>query len=119
MVSGMRSLAIALLLALSGCYYYPYAPPVPPPPPAAAAPAAPPQAQQAYISEDQAVGEAFRLAQQRGLHVDQVHNAHLDGSGRWHVDLQGHGDRARLLLDARDGRLLKGKFRAAEEDFVD
>jgi hypothetical protein len=38
----------------------------------------------------------------------------LEGRGRWHVDLRGHGDRARVLLDARDGRLLRGAFRDDE-----
>ncbi len=108
----MRSLALALAaLAASGCVVYetrPYRPP----PPAQGAP--PPDAR--LISENEAVNVAFDAAHQRGLQVDRVRSARLDGAGRWHVDLAGRGDRARLLIDARSGRLLKGKFRAHARD---
>jgi hypothetical protein len=76
---------------------------MPPPPAASPAPG--------FISEDAAVDLAFQIARQRGLQVDRVRRVHLDGAGRWHVDVRGRGDRALLLLDARDGRLLRGKFR--------
>ncbi len=77
----------------------------PPPPPVAMPPPAP-----RFISDRQAVDAAFRIARARGLAVDQVHHATLDAEGRWHVDLRGHGDRALVVLDARDGRLLRGRF---------
>lgn len=90
-----------------------------PPPPPARPPAPPPEAgpapapaPAAYLSQREAVDTAFRLARQRGLEVDRVKSARLDEAGRWHVELRGHGDRATLLLDARDGRMLKGRFRA-------
>ncbi len=92
-------------------YVEPYAEPTTPPPPAAppppARPAPPPRR---YLSERQAVDVAFQIAQDRGLDVERVRHAHLDGAGRWHVELGGR-DRANLVLDARDGRLLKGQFK--------
>src|SRR5512132_1775302 len=108
----MRALALAGLLLLGGCvatYTQPVPPPAPPPPAPAPRPA--------YLSQRQAVDIAFQICRDRGLAVKTVQRAHLDGSGRWHVELGGR-DRARLLLDARDGRLLKGKFkqRAAASD---
>jgi peptidase YpeB-like protein len=110
----MRALPLAALLAaLSACIVVPARrpPPPPPPPPAAPAPAPVPAYAPAYISEQQAVDIAFRLARERGLGVDQVKHVHLDGRGRWHVELRGHHDRARVLLDARDGRVLRAAFR--------
>ncbi len=99
----MRSLALAGLLVLGGCVVY--EPPLyRPPPPAASVPT--------LISQEQAVEIAFRVARDRGLQVDSVHHARLDSAGRWHVDVRGHGDRALVLLDARDGRLLKGRFKS-------
>lgn len=79
--------------------YRPMAGPVAPPAPARA------------LSEREAIGIAHRIARDRGLDVDRVTHSHLDGSGRWHVELRGRRDRARLLLDGRDGRLLKGRFK--------
>ncbi|HEY6006177.1 MAG TPA: hypothetical protein VIV57_25080 [Anaeromyxobacter sp.] len=114
----MRALPLAVLLAgLSACIVVParrYPPPPPPPPEAAPAPAPAPAYAPAYITEPQAVDIAFRLARERGLRVERVHHAHLDGRGRWHVELRGHGDRARILLDARDGRLLRAAFKDDE-----
>jgi hypothetical protein len=98
----MRALALAGLLLLGGCVAYtqPVPPPAPPPAPAP---------RPAYLSQRQAVDIAFQICRDRGLAVETVQRAHLDGAGRWHVELGGR-DRARLLLDGRDGRLLKGKF---------
>ncbi len=62
------------------------------------------------ISEDEAVDVAFQLCQDRSLRVDRVERARLDASGRWHVTLAGFADRAQMLLDGRDGKLLKGRF---------
>jgi hypothetical protein len=64
------------------------------------------------ISLQQAQDVAFRLSQDRGLRVTRVTQAQVDSAGRWHVTLEGDaGDRAALLLDGRDGKLLKGRFR--------
>ncbi|GAO02953.1 hypothetical protein PSR1_01830 [Anaeromyxobacter sp. PSR-1] len=44
-------------------------------------------------------------------------HAYLDEpAARWHVDVAGPRDFARVVLDARDGRLLKGRFRAGGAD---
>ncbi|HET6440173.1 MAG TPA: hypothetical protein VFG59_19070 [Anaeromyxobacter sp.] len=102
----MIPFVLGVLLLLSGCIVYerqPYPPGPPPAPPA-----------RRIITEQQAVDTAFRLCQDRDLHVDKVENAHLDSAGRWHVMLVGSVDRAQMLLDGRDGRLLRGRFRRDE-----
>lgn len=93
-------------------YVHPYGEQVPPPEPPPAAPLPPPSrpAPRQYLSERQAVDVAFQIAADRGIDVARVRHAHLDGNGRWHVELRGR-DRAKLVLDARDGRLLKGQFK--------
>ena len=110
----MRALPLATLLAaLAGCIVVParrYSPP-PPPPAVAPAPVPPPAPAPRGISREEAVEIAFRIAHERGLAVERVKHVHLDGRGRWHVELRGHRDRARVLLDARDGRLLRGAFK--------
>ena len=107
----MKAAALAIASLLGGCVVYsrpPYgASPSSPEPGYAPAPVA-----AAGISREQAVDVAFRIARDRGLSVDRVQHASLDQTGRWHVDVRGHGDRARLLLDSRDGRLLRGRFKA-------
>jgi hypothetical protein len=95
----MRARLLAVLLLASGCVVH------------ATVPAEPPPAPAPLLSEQQAVDAAFAIARQRGLAVDRVTYARLDPKGRWHVELAGTGDHARLLLDGRDGRLLRGKFR--------
>jgi len=95
----MRALPLAAALAvLSGCI-------VAGPRPYAVQPA--PVVVPAGISQDQAVDVAFRAARDRGLDVDRVHHLNRDSSGRWHVDLRGRRDKAKVLVDARDGRVLK------------
>jgi hypothetical protein len=102
----MRALVLPGLLLLAGCVVYeqPITRPLPPPEP-------PPAPARRIITQRQAVDIAFGLCADRGLAVNRVHHAHLDSSGRWHVELRGAGDRARMLLDGRDGRLIKGRFR--------
>ncbi len=100
----MRALPLAAVLAgLAGCVVpepYPMAPRAP-----AAAPA---------LTQDQAVQAAFKAAAERRLEVDRVQHAHLDLSGRWHVDLVGPRDRAQVVLDGRDGRFLQGRFKSGD-----
>lgn len=115
----MRNLSASLVLVLSACVVVER--PVPPravySPAAVAqpAPAAAPAPRPA-IGRDEAVRRAFDFARDRGLEVDRVHEAALDGRGRWRIELRGQGDRARMLIDARDGRLLKGRFRESDPD---
>lgn len=66
------------------------------------------------ITQEEAVEQAFRLCQDRELRVDRVERATLDSTGRWHVTLAGYLDRAQMLLDGRDGKLLRGRFRRGE-----
>ncbi|HET8539897.1 MAG TPA: PepSY domain-containing protein [Anaeromyxobacter sp.] len=98
----MRALPLAAVLAaLPGCivvepHRHAASPPVSAAPPVRAA-----------VTQEQAIDIAFRAAQGRGLDVDRVHHVNYDGSGRWHVDLRGRRDKAKALVDARDGRILK------------
>ena len=107
----MRRIALAALLSLSACAT---AVPVEPPPPAAPAPA--PAPAPGVITQDQAIDAAFEIARERGLEVTRVRYARLDQSGRWLVEVGGDRDRARVLLDARDGRLIKGRFREGDPE---
>jgi hypothetical protein len=103
----MRPLVVATLL-LSGCIVYERRPYTPDPEPVAGEPA------RRAIPEQQAVDVAFRLCQDRNLWVDRVEHAELDSEGRWHVTLVGYLDRAQMLLDGRDGKLLKGRFKKGD-----
>jgi hypothetical protein len=85
-------------------------------PPAAPAAPLPPARPAGGLDEREAVAKAFEYARDRGLEVDRVTHAHLDDRGRWHVELRGAGDRAKMLIDVRDGRLLKGRFRETDGD---
>src|SRR5512147_1971688 len=95
----------AFFLLLAGCVVYERRP-VPPPP-------VPPPARR-IITQEEAVEQAFRLCQDRELRVDRVERVSLDSTGRWHITLTGYLDRAQMLLDGRDGKLLKGRFRRGE-----
>ena len=114
----MRSLVLPLVAgAIGAAACVVYEPPLyrPPPPNPALAPAPrPPPPLAGILSEHEAVNAAFELARARELQVDHVKRAMLDDAGRWHVDLRGHGDHAQVLLDGRDGRLLRGKFHKKE-----
>jgi len=97
-------LGAALGLLLSGCVVYgghAYAPPL--------GTTAGPQPTR-LLSEREAAEIAFRLCQDRALRVDRVRRARLDSAGRWHLTLSGFTDRAQVLLDGRDGKLLRGRF---------
>ncbi len=112
----MRALVLLAALAVTtGCYVYARPYPPAPPPPAAQPP--PPGAR--LLTENEAVNIAFEAARQRNLDVNRVQHAHLDGAGRWHIDLRGHGDHAKFLIDARTGQILKGKFRESDADWGD
>jgi hypothetical protein len=101
-------LAAALALALSGCVVVDSPPRHAQPAPVAAPPPAPaPAPAPARVSQEQAIDIAFAASRDRGLDVDRVHHVNYDSSGRWHVDLRGRKDKAKALVDARDGRILK------------
>lgn len=114
----MRSLLLTLVVLSAGCLLVPPGgyvrttrPPPPSSPPYGAAPSSP------YLSESEAVALAEQYAQSRGVRVDHVKRAHLDGDGRWHVDLRGPGkDRAKVLLDARTGHILWAKLHTGKRE---
>src|SRR5512136_918083 len=111
----MRKGAVLLLLAGGGCYVgtprynagTPAAPPAARTAPATPAPArpagpattpppsTPPAAR--MIAEPEAVAAASDYARAHGYAVARVRHVHLDGAGRWHVELQaeGSGDKAK------------------------
>ncbi|HSN14856.1 MAG TPA: hypothetical protein VLT61_09510 [Anaeromyxobacteraceae bacterium] len=106
----MRSLLLPILVVSAGCMIVPphvmYRAPGAPPP---AAPA------QRLLSEREAVDIARGEAASRGVQVDSVKHAHLDGDGRWHVDLRGRGHgKAKVIVDARSGRVLKADVKAGK-----
>ncbi len=81
-------------------------------------PAPPPQATRApaarrMISEHEAVTVALGYARSQGVGVSRATHAHLDGAGRWHVDLRGdHGrDRASVLVDGWTGEVLRAQLK--------
>jgi hypothetical protein len=103
----MRPFVLGLVL-LAGCVVYERRPYAPEP---AQAPGPPVQR---LLAEEQAVDAAFRLCRDRDLQVHRVESATLDAAGRWHVSLAGYADRAWMLLDGRDGKLLRGRFHRGE-----
>lgn len=118
----MRYLLVAALFVASACIVVER--PAPGPSPVrhvapAATPLPAPAPPSGGLSEREAVAKAFDYARERGLEVDRVTHAHLDGQGRWHVEVRGAGDRAKMLIDVRDGRLLKGRFRETDADVED
>ena len=94
----------AAALLLTGCVIYEGHAYAPPPGSRAALPAT------VVIEAREAEDIAFRLCQDRALRVDRVKRARLDSAGRWHLTLAGMTDRAQLVLDGRDGKLLRGRF---------
>jgi hypothetical protein len=99
-----------VLMLLQGCVLYqrrPYAEP---------AGQAPAQPVRRILSQDEAVDVGFRLCRDRGLRVERVEHARLDPQGRWHVSLAGYGDRGQMILDGRDGKLLKGRFHREDSE---
>jgi hypothetical protein len=104
----MRALPLAVaalaVATLSGCIVVDRRAPRAQPAPMVAPP---PRPAPARVTREQAIDLAFRAAQGRGLDVDRLHHVNHDSSGRWHVDLRGRRDRAKVLLDDRDGRVLK------------
>lgn len=103
--------AIAALLLAAGCYVGPpryYQPPSAPRP----APAPPPAAKR-MLTEREAVAVAMGHARSQGLEVNRVKHAHLDGAGRWHVEVRGdHGrDKAVVMVDGFTGQVLKASLK--------
>ena len=97
---------VALLAA--ACYVGPPRYYQPPPPAPRQAPAPAPAARR-MLSEAEAVNVAVGHARANGVEAGKVKHAHLDGAGRWHVELRGDRsrDKARVLVDAWTGQVVK------------
>ncbi|HET9555279.1 MAG TPA: hypothetical protein VFP50_20100 [Anaeromyxobacteraceae bacterium] len=104
------AVAVALLTA---CMVVPRGYMAPPPEPVYRS-APPPPAR--LLSEGEAADVALRYAYAQGMGRMRVHHANLDGAGRWHVDLRGDRgkDKAKLLIDARTGEVVRAKMRDAD-----
>jgi len=124
----MRKAAPALLLFAAGCYvgppryYQSPAAPSPPPPARAAEPApspapASPGGSPKMIPQSEALAAATAYARAHGFAVGRVKHVHLDGAGRWHVDLVGERpqEKASLLVDGWTGQILKATMKEEED----
>ena len=69
------------------------------------------------IAESEAVSAATAYARGKGFAVGRVKHVHLDGAGRWHVDLIGANsqEKARLLVDGWTGQVLKANLKDEED----
>lgn len=120
-------LRAALLVALAACYvgpprYYQPPPDRTPPPPARPVPPPPPGAPRGrMLTEQEAVNVAAGYARSQGVAASRLKHAHLDGAGRWHIELRGdHGhDRANVLVDGWTGRVLRAKVKDEGGDLDD
>jgi len=134
----MRKAVPALLLLAAACYagpsrYYqspaapspaPKAPEPapdsasrpPPAPDAASRPPPGPTGSPKMIAKSEALSAATGYARSHGFAVGRVKHVHLDGAGRWHVDLVGEKpkEKANLLVDGWTGQILKATMK--EED---
>ena len=105
----MRKAALLVVLLASACYvgqsrYHS-------PPPERQAP--PPAPAKRMLTQAEAVNVATGYARSNGLQVNRVKHAHLDGAGRWHVDLRGDRgrDKAKVLVDAWTGQVIKASLK--------
>ena len=109
----MRKAAPAVALLAAACYVGPpryYQPPPAPPPPAARPAPAPARR---MLTESEAVSVASGYARANGVEVNKLKHAHLDGAGRWHVELRGerNRDKAKVLVDAWTGQVVKASLK--------
>ncbi len=99
-------------LLAAACYVGPprYQQPPPAPPPASRPAAAPARR---MLTEAEAVSVAAGYARANGVEAGKVKLAHLDGAGRWHVELRGDRsrDKAKVLVDAWTGQVIKASLR--------
>jgi hypothetical protein len=118
-------LRAAVLAALAACYVGPpryYQPPPDRAPPARPSAPPPPGAPAArMLTEQEAVNVAAGYARSQGVGASRLKHAHLDGAGRWHVELRGDRgrDKAKVLLDGWTGRVLRASFKDDDRDWDD
>ncbi|HZY03303.1 MAG TPA: hypothetical protein VFF02_07355 [Anaeromyxobacteraceae bacterium] len=111
----MRKAAPMVALLAAACYVGPpryYQPhPAPAPPAARPAPAAP--SSKRMLTESEAVSVALGYARANGAEVSKLKHAHLDGAGRWHVELRAERgkDRAKVMVDAWTGQVVKASLK--------
>jgi len=65
------------------------------------------------IVESEAVASATAYARAQGFAVGRVSHVHLDGAGRWHVDIVGEKpqEKAKFLVDGWTGQVLKASMK--------
>jgi uncharacterized membrane protein YkoI len=107
----MRKAAPMVALLAAACYLGPpryYQPPRAPRPAPSPAPPA-----RRMLSEAEAVNVAVGYARANGVEAAKVKHAHLDGAGRWHVELRGDRgkDKAKVMVDAWTGQVVKASLR--------
>ncbi len=107
----MRKTCAVVALLAAACYVGPPRYYQPPPVPPQAPPAAPPARR--MLTEAEAVNVAVGYARANGVEVNRVKHAHLDGAGRWHVELRGDRgrDRAKVMVDAWTGQVVKASLK--------
>jgi hypothetical protein len=82
-------------------------------------PPPPPQPSRPLLGEREALKIAADFARARGLSV-QRYQARLDPQDHWRIEMRGReGDRARVLVDARTGKVLRAKLHDQGEDWGD
>jgi len=69
------------------------------------------------IAESEAVSAATAYARGKGFAVGRVKHVHLDGAGRWHVDLAGErgNETAKVLVDGWTGQVLKASTKGEDD----
>jgi len=108
----MRKAAPIVALLAAACYVGP--PRYYQPPPPAARPAPPPAAPvRRMLTEGEAVNVAVGYARANGVEASKLKHAHLDGAGRWHVELRGdrNRDKAKVMVDAWTGQVVKASLK--------
>ena len=100
---------VALLVA--ACYVGPPRYYQPPPAPRQA-PSPAPTARR-MLAEAEAVNVAVGYARANGVEASKLKHAHLDGAGRWHVELRGDRskDKAKVMVDAWTGQVVKATLK--------
>jgi uncharacterized membrane protein YkoI len=107
----MRKAAPLVALLAAACYVGPPRYYQPPPAPRQAPSPAPPARR--MLAEAEAVNVAVGYARANGVEASRLKHAHLDGAGRWHVELRGDRskDKAKVMVDAWTGQVVKATLK--------
>ncbi len=73
------------------------------------------------LGEQEAVAVAVGYARSQGVTGMRLKHSHLDGAGRWHVELRGDRGRekATVLVDGFTGKVLRAKLRDDDRELDD